>query len=233
MTNECKKLSEYTQRIVDWNILAGNGPDLYIEECRGQQIQLQTKLLLEECDELEMAYLAQDRVEMVDAVCDIMVVGLYWVTLWYTPFNSNSDVIFKSEQPIPFATDQLESPMQLVSIIRDSLCQGNPHTMAIDINYACQALWVLMVEQLYDGSHELADAAMQEVLNTNSAKYMTLEQANSDLAPTVERYAGRYDNITITPCHNSDTLFCYRSDGGTGKIIKPASWIEPQLPQPR
>lgn len=222
-----KNIDEMATRIMKWNTAAGNGFGV-TEDRRDEQCRLQFDLLCEEFNELAAAVDENDINEIVDACCDIMVVWLYYSLLRDYPDCINKD-----------GSASVTAYNIEMSRICDSNCVipmffevSDGATRLETDGYCAQLAYLLMQEKLYGGDEDLAYKAMDAVMTTNEAKFMTLERAEQGLHATIDKYEGRYSGIVIVPCDGDSGLYCYRGSNGFGKIIKPHDWVAPVLPKP-
>lgn len=230
-----QNVDEITSRVAEWNFNAGTQPSSDYEE-REKQIQLQLSLVVEELKEFVEAAEQKDVVEAIDAVCDTMVVSSYAIVLMSWCYSQQFDYkqigidsiyfpLYSKEQI--FDNSTLSFVRSAIKTIEQKMACD--YEMKDDIVFDIvigigQYLYCLAIEEF---GRDVVDASMEAVLATNDAKFMTAEESEAKLEQTRESYAGRFDSIVS--CETPDGKFCYRSDNGSGKILKPYDWVAPDI----
>ena len=236
-------IDDVVESVATWNANAGNIPSADPDE-RSKQLHSQLKLVHEELVELRDAITADDDVETIDAVCDINVVAAFAAVLMNVPTSLEDelyaydvsdvgiDTVFMSRAAMPtsFKDERIDeivngaiSMLELLMNNEELVFQYHKHLY--DTLYGIGQYLFLTGQRCY-GVDVMTDS-MYAVLETNGAKFLTVDVANEKLEETIKSYEGRYSDIVVaeTPLG----FACYRCDNGNGKILKPYDWVAPDI----
>lgn len=174
-------------RVLDFNLTARGKHDF-----SPKAVQFQKTLVNEEMEELMEAIYARDRTEVIDALCDLFVVGTYWhflakmndhlegvseEELYVTREGSLRRSLYQmvEEDSVREVEDYLasgrfggESPGYLVSRLKDSIDSDFSHTT------------VTLIAELLRSLNFDHETALDQVLSSNDSKlpkYATLVSA--------------------------------------------------------
>lgn len=218
--------SEYFEHVVNWNLIARNGVHDFSESTDSFQLEL----VVEEANELFEAYEKADKVMALDGLCDI------FVTAAYKTFLEKGDKNWKPEIIISMPSASIDYAKQL----KYSL-YGLKEGRAV-LNDVCALLYQ------FDG---FVTGALSEVLASNDSKFpkVSVDPQNGvegvcvptegnpeyhtpeDMCSWIERKSkGRYTGVGyIIVGEGNDRRYVFKSD--KGKIVKPATFFEPNLSQ--
>ena len=206
---------------IKWNKVANLGEFDFSQERK----DLQFKCLKEEFDELLTAIRDDDDVEMLDALCDILFVGIYGFFLenegkinldsfigTYDMIDTSENGIFKDggalfgafSQELPALFDAEEAIGR--SLIYQALCQ-----FAINVG--------LVLEIDLKGAYK-------NVVQSNFSKFPLTEDVKLGAELEWFNAVSKYDDVTV---EEHDGRYIFRCDGGDGKIVKPRLFVEPEL----
>lgn len=214
--------SKYFKHVVDWNATARNGQHDFSEKAMDFQLSL-VEEEIEGKDELLDGYKKLDKVMVLDGLCDV------FVTASYLYFQEQGD---KDWNP------HIEIKMPLESI--DYLGQLQYSLKSLESGKAILKDVCALLYQ-FDGC---VTKALDEVLASNDSKFpkvFTLKDMDifydhngNETDPEVEcrqierRSEGRYTGVSyIIVGEGEERRFIFKSD--KGKIVKPASFFEPDL----
>lgn len=210
--------TRYFNRVVEWNATARNGE----HDFSTQAMDFQLTLVEEEAEELVEAYKDLDKVMALDALCDVFVTASY---LYFQERKGQTGELIAIPAPaasIDYAT-QLNYSLKGLKSGREVLKD------------VCALLYQ------FDGC---VTKALDEVLASNDSKFPKVftfqdmdifyDHNGNETDPEVEcrqierRSEGRYTGVTyIIVGEGDDRRFIFKSD--KGKIVKPASFFEPDL----
>lgn len=199
-------LTDLFKETIEWNEIANGGEFLFTDTKQ----TLQHECLAEEIRELEEAIIANDPVEVVDAICDILFVGVY---AWYMRTRSIYDVSF---------------------LCKNIGCVSTEYTLTnliVDLNIALDNYHYLEICHLILSSSVMFDfslkEAYREVVSSNFTKFPLVDEIDiGDELNWFKEYS-KYDDVISTVVKNKRVVF--RSHNGGGKVVKPRSFQEPQL----
>lgn len=192
-----------------WNEIACLGA----HDLSEKRIELQHSLVVEEARELEEAYKAGDKVEVVDAICDLIFVALY----------------------ADFLEDHKAFKLGLYDLNMDGASVGilfshsDEELLEILYGFVADKLYSNIVQMCIDFGFiykfDLA-GAYNEVLESNMSKFPLVEETDINHELLYFSTKSKYNSVTHT-VYNGRYLF--RCDGGEGKIVKPTAFKEPKL----
>lgn len=202
---------------IEWNRVGAGGQFDMSPQLR----ELQHKCLLEELQELKDAIAANDDVEIVDALCDILFVGVYAT---FMDLNSDHDECRFGYIYPEILLDGDEC------IYRDLVLMNLFNDLEDLVNKRCYyATIVKLVQQSIFLKFDLKKA-YENVVMSNWTKYPMIEDVviadELDYLNNHSKYAGK--NVVAIEV---DGHYVFRIDGGKGKIIKYSGYKEPQLEQ--
>ena len=241
-------IDDVVESVATWNANAGNIPSADPDE-RSKQLHGQLKLVHEELVELRDAIAVDDDVETIDAVCDINVVAAFAAVLMNVPNASDDelyayditdvgvDTLFVSKAMLPttFKDERIDEIVSgTIYMLEMILTDEDSFIKEWSLRYFEQLYttlygigqYLFLTGQRCYGVDVMTDS-MYAVLETNSAKFLTVDVANEKLEETIKSYEGRYSDIVVaeTPLG----FACYRCDNGNGKILKPYDWVAPDI----
>lgn len=205
-------LAPYAKRVVEWNDIA--------RKARGSQtpLELQMTFVKEEFNELYDALRAGDRIEVVDAACDLFVVATYAGYIATAPVKQytvsgacmyNPDIHF-SMAGLETATYS-EKP-DLLSIIEQTLAL----CFMLDVN-----LKYNLEQVLSSNDSKYPQEIEVQNLHPNKDLIGALEQECRDIET---RSNGRYKDVTFKRVDGRVVFF-----DGNGKIMKPGTFTNPKI----
>lgn len=209
--------SEPYNRVVQWNALARDGKHNFKEET----LAFQKTLVVEESEELQEGFDKSSKLEVLDALCDMFVVGSYWHFLQnggrITGFIGCSPLygVDYSSQ-VKFHIENNSSFLYL-----DSVCtllyqfNGNPTGALNEVMNSNDSKFPLVTER--DG--------MELIVLDNGDTYTP-----EAMCKWIENNCGgRYTGVThkIVRGINRRRHYVFLSD--KGKIVKPATFFDPNL----
>lgn len=197
--------SKYFKAVVEWNATARGGKHDFSDET----LLLQKKLVQEEIDELELAVIQKDKVEVLDALCDIFVVGSYYYYL-----QSQGDI----KDPSFNILTPLSGIDYYTSLIFDFKTLDNGFMLTQDV---CALLYQ------FDG---FSSAGLNAVLESNDSKFPDVndfgkqknkreEKLKYECKAIEERSEGRYTGITYEILGNKVVFL-----DSNLKIMKPSTF---------
>ena len=175
-------------RVLDFNLTARGKHDFSLKT-----VQFQKTLVNEEMEELMEAIFARDRTEVIDALCDLFVVGTYWHFLAKMNdylegvgedelHNTREGSLRRSmyqmveEDSVREVEDYLasgrfggESPGYLVSRLKDSIDSDFSHTA------------VTLIAELLRSLNFDHETALNQVLSSNDSKLPKYAELKSEL----------------------------------------------------
>lgn len=206
--------SPYFKRVVAWNATAREGKHDFSDDT----LDLQYKLVNEEVNELEKAIDLSDKVEVLDALCDIFVVGSYFHFLQHK--GELKDFSFTILNP-------LSGIDYYTSLIYDFKTLENGLMLTQDV---CALLYQ------FDGFYT---KALTEVLDSNDSKFpelshfgkqkskreaKLLEECKAIEEKSKDREEGAYTGVTYRICGDKVVFL-----DSNGKIMKPSTFKKPNL----
>ena len=225
-------IEDWISRVVTWNANGGNAPEADVFG-RINQVYMNYNLVIEECGELSDAIDANDKVEILDALCDIFVVSSY--EYYLLTVNDDNKLNMNLDGAVDILetcsewfkdSDFLESELKDLSDVKvwkytscESLFDALKYSSITFMSAAALGLNIF--------GHDVFIEAMEAVLSSNDAKFMDRKTAIEKLDHTKEFYADRYHNIVVV--EDDCGVCCYRTDNGGGKIVKPFDWAAPDL----
>jgi len=189
----------------EWNRI-GAGGQFDMSE---QRKQLQHECLEEELQELNDAIAANDEVEVVDALCDILFVGIYAASINGYYFCNPCD--FKANPKMAKET--------LLAIYNK--CRS----LILINDYVNICLTIVSSAPYFNFDLK---KAYENVVMSNWTKYPLIEDVN--LADELEWFktSSKYKDVVA---QEVDGHYVFRCDNGNGKVVKWAGYKEPQLKQ--
>jgi len=190
---------------IEWNRI-GAGGQFDMSE---QRKQLQQECLLEELQELQDAIAANDEVGIVDALCDILFVGIYAAALDDMHFCRGRD--FNVYPRTAYHTLQ-ELADKLSSFI--------------DFKYYLTTCLSVVSSSVYFNFD--LKKAYENVVMSNWTKYPLIEDIV--LSDELEWFktSSKYKDVVA---QEVDGHYVFRCDNGNGKVVKYSGYKEPQLKQ--
>ena len=198
-------LTEEFKQTISWNRTASGG----LWEFTDKKQLLQHACLVEEIKELEMAIKAEDPVEVVDAICDILFVGVY---AWYMRTGNLFGVDIISENIGCVSTNY--NLKKLHKELKEAL--ENYHYLEI-----CQL--ILSSSVMFDFSLK---EAYREVVASNFTKFPLVNEIDAEDELNWFRENSKYENVI---CTKVGDRYVYRSNYGGGKVVKPRCFKEPNI----
>ena len=213
------------QRVIDWNMKARNTTEeAFKKAITLGDIQLQTKLVLEELKEYRDAYAESDFVEMADAAADTFVVTSF---LSYLYFGGDATKAFNINRPADYlAEDPYESFLRSHEMVGDEMGLG-----------FLASKFMLMSRDSLIRSRFNEKKILTEVLNSNDSKFPKRKQLldfhntkniEDALQAEVKWIEENRGHTGITYTYNAEYKV-YAFFNENGKIMKPSSFVEPDL----
>lgn len=227
MSNSVRNRNFYNEawRVVAWNATARSGEHDFSEQAKANQF----KLVKEECEELFDAAKANDRVEMLDAICDIFVVASYAVFLESKGSRGYDSLLSRLSFREPQKSDNHLSLLELDDYLYNQK----------SVNYIYQ--WAVKALCVFDAN---TMGGLLEVLSSNDSKFprltelvdaqreeMYLGKDGSDPIEIEsqrlnEEHKGRYEGITGNQINTNsselDGRVVFRDSNN--KIMKPLTF---------
>lgn len=209
--------SKAYNRVVQWNALARDGKHNFKEET----IEFQKTLVVEESEELEEGFEKASKLEVIDALCDMFVVGSYW--------------------------HYLQNDGRPLGFIAKSALHGVDYTNQIKfmIQHDSSFLYLDSVCTLLYQFNGDPMGALNEVMDSNDSKFPLVSKKDKqevillDNGDTYtpeamckwieENCGGRYTGVTHKIVKGTDGQRRYVFLSDKGKIVKPATFFEPDL----
>ncbi len=203
-------------RVIEWNKTARDGKHVFDDST----IALQKKLVKEETDELEDAIDLQDKIESLDALCDMFVVGAYWY--------------FLQNKEMKHGGYLASTPLDSIDYVAAA---------KFDIENDSSAMFMLAVTSMllkFDGN--IRDA-LEEVLSSNDSKFPNVENNNGlegmsvgdeyitpkEMCDWIENVnEGRYTKISYKIVGKGENRRYVFLDSNN-KIMKPKGFFKPDL----
>lgn len=222
---DIKFFREASQRVLQWNAIARSTS---IEEMQKQiessDITLQTKLLIEELKEYTEAYKVEDFVEMADACADTFVVA---TMLSFMYFGEEAIYALMTNRPGEyFADDPYETFLRAQEMVGDS------------IGFAVLASkYAILARDSLVRSRFNEKKVLNEVLKSNESKFPKKKALLSfhetkDISEALEKECNWIEENRghegVVWAYNSEYKV-YVFKNSTGKIMKPSSFVEPNL----
>ena len=213
------------QRVIDWNMKARNTTEEeFKKNIKVEDIQLQTKLVLEELKEYRDAYTEEDFIEMADAAADTFVVASF---LSYLFFGGDATKAFNVNKPADYlANDPYESFLRSQEMVGDEIGLG-----------FLASKFMLMSRDSLIRSRFNEKKILTEVLNSNDSKFPKRKQLldfhntkNIQEAITLEvKWIEENRGHTGVKYTYNEQFKVYAFFNSAGKIMKPSSFVEPNL----
>lgn len=208
-----KDFKEHYDRVIAWNGISKSGKHIFTPEV----IEFQYGLVREEYKELTDALEIDDKVEALDAVCDLFVVAAYWD---YLVSNTR-------DYPNVLVAWELLNPLQHTNFD----IELHYHVMTTRSPFFVLQT-VMGILYLFQGDHI---KALQEVLRSNETKFPTKEELSVyfevnkknleiECKRIEEASEGRYTGVTYKKVKNK---YIFTTD--LGKIVKPITFTAPNL----
>lgn len=199
-------LTDLLEETIEWNRVANEGEFIFTD----LRQTLQHACLAEEIKELEDAIIANDPVEVVDAICDILFVGVY---AWYMRTARIYDVSLLCKNIGCVSTEYT-----LTNLLVDlKIALDNYHYLEI-----CQL--ILSSSVMFDFSLK---EAYREVVASNFTKFPLVDEIDVEDELNWFREYSKYQDVIGTVINNERVVF--RSNYGGGKVVKPRCFNEPKL----
>lgn len=212
------------QNVIDWNAVARNMTHTFDQSV----INKQAEYVHEEIMETITAASTKNIKELFDGAGDIFVTLAYKYFLLRGEFNNDFvlDDIFEEED---FANDRKRQQ----ALIFISTCISGYNLFGdtvTDLEQAMSALWTLMesIEKWYSVDMH---AVVDEVMRSNWSKFPEFDEAVDYSAECrwIEEARGQTAVAFSVVEVNGVKRVSFRNQGGTGKIMKPACFFEPDV----
>lgn len=194
-------------RVVEWNKVARDGKHIFDDKT----ISFQKKLVEEETKELFDAIDAKDKVEALDALCDMFVVGSYWY------FLQNKD-----NKPSSYIAS---IPLHGVDYVKAA---------KFDIEQDSSYLFMMSVTSMLLKFEGNVKGALEEVLSSNDSKFPLVQDSDALASPEdtcrwiESENEGRYTGVTAKIIgKGKDKRYVFLDSNG--KIMKPKTFFKPDL----
>jgi len=201
-------LEKSVEHTLSWNKIAMGGEFDFSQ----QRKDLQHRLLLEEVQELRDALDDNDKVETVDALCDILFVGVF---AWFINSDINGGTI-----------DIGGMDHELVDTgytLEDLYTQV--YALTSDKKYRTVCELIIQTSVLFDFDLK---KSYNNVVISNFSKFPIVD--DFELVADLEWFDihSKYDGVVETIV---DGHYVFRAEDGLGKIVKPRCFVEPSLAQ--
>lgn len=209
MLSRTPDLTNLLEQTIHWNEVGNLGKHNFTD----QRMQLQIKCLDEELNELKEAIKADDPVEAVDALCDILFVAAY------ATYLENGGAVGWLDKANAYDTYSISIPFKIENMTEDLVYlfeKGEYELMCATIMYVAPIL-------NFDLYH-----AYENVVNSNFTKYPLTDDVMIGAEMEWFNTCSKYDDVCV---EEYDGYFIFRCDGGYGKIVKPRTFVEPTLEQ--
>lgn len=210
-------LKNLASEVYNWNVIAGNEPSPYVEE-RQRQVYNQEKYLIEEIEELFDAASKNDVVEQIDALCDIMYVGVYLRILRGVPlFVENSDKDVETLFGESYSDSEIANRKLYTSATPKNACLRYPYIEQSALNL------------ISTFGKKIAVSSVFEVVNSNKSKFIHDPDYTIDPTLLLESVVAKYTKEAKAAAVRVGDYIVIRADNGRGKILKPACYFAPNL----
>lgn len=198
-------LKDFYQDVVKWNEFSGNSILDY------SLVSVYDALVEEELKEMISGYENGDDIEYVDGLVDSLVVGSFL----YAVINKTR---FKEYSRQPLLIENLETEMVKLKKIFNK----KNHVENID------TIINLLEDIAYASDYDILGAC-DEVMSSNWTKFPLKEKVSPQKEVEWIESQGRYKGVTyeLKKDENGNERYVFRAD--TGKIVKPSTFIEPDL----
>lgn len=216
-------LTHFYEDVLKWNAVGGNTLDELDIQALQELKTLYTALVKEETDELFLAWKEQDGKELVDGVCDSLVVTAFLCAVT-AAINKEGDNSWKEEN----LTESEEITYHIKSLT-DNIEE------LIDKGISEAALRVLI--DLEDIAHCLdadLESSLKEVMRSNWSKFIKQERKlrTSTLQKEcewIEKERGQEGVTWDLVTYKNEAYYVFKNKDG--KIVKPSCFSEPTLTQ--
>ena len=219
-------LEQAVSDTLGWNRIAMGGEF----DLSHQRKDLQHRCLLEEVQELRDALDSRDKVETVDALCDILFVGVF---AWFMHNDRNNGTI------------DIDVLAWLVhsDINNGAIDIGGLDHSFVDTTFSLEDLYTQLYKLVSDKKYKTVcelivqtsilfdfdlKKSYEEVVRSNFSKFPL--KGNVDIISEIYyfKHHSKYDNVVGVIV---DGRYTFRCEDGLGKIVKPRAFSEPQLTQ--
>lgn len=207
---------------IKWNEVARLGTHNFSKKAK----DLQMKCLVEELTELIEACDAEDHVEALDAMCDIIFVAIYGDFL-----SGGGDINYNIYECSYGQINTFEghaegNELRYLRDVAESLKDlAETGEVGDDVyKYATSAfsnIGLLFFDMDFKGAYE-------EVVRSNFTKFPSTADVMLGAEITWFDTTSKYDDVCV---EEYDGRYIFRCDGGDGKIVKPRLFKEPELEQ--
>ena len=202
-----EKIEECLKTTFKWNAVARSG-ELVADE---PTMSLQHDCLLEELGELKYAFEQKDNVETLDAICDMLFVAAYASLL-----QSGNELSVVYNVLTHCESSGLErKPMQRFITRLEILVEGHKY------QELCSELINFGVASGCDFF-----GAYREVTDSNWSKFPLACHTDLDMELDYFEEESKYNDVCVEEYNG---YYIFRCDGGDGKVVKPSTFIEPDL----
>ena len=204
---------------IKWNKVANLGEYDFTQERK----DLQLKCLKEEVNEFVEAHRECDGVEMLDALCDILFVGIYGCFLEGNGKIDLTEFVFTYDMINTSDNELFEDKTSLLA----ELAKEFPTVFESDADrkeiYECVCKMVLATALVVDAN---VCKAYENVVESNFTKFPLTDDII--LGKELEWFEkeSKYDDVCV---EESEGFYIFRCNGGEGKIVKPSVFVEPKL----
>lgn len=198
-------LTDHFHKTIDWNRVANGGRFAFTDGMK----DLQHACLREEVEELKDAIEANNPIEVVDAICDILFVSCF---AWYMRSGGQVNV------------GCLANDIGVVS--QDYTLQDLYEEVQAALNsYDYRKICSLIISNslLFDFNLR---GAYEEVVSSNFSKFPLVEDINVEEELIWFREHSKYEHVIASYVKNR---VVFRSHYGGGKVVKPRCFKEPEL----
>lgn len=222
----------FTQEVINWNEAAGNAKHTTRQYAETQLLN-QMSFARSEIEETLNAIFDHDKKEIVDGICDTFVTVSYYChltgmcTLYDNDLSSSYTTNYK---PYLLPTNLAQLYPQLLQLHNDMQQMNSFHVL--------EKLYLLMCSFVNICSGDIAkvDWFMQKVIDSNNSKFVPLQDYLDDKESheqfVQQKYKDKFENIIpVRTILGNKEVVVFRADNGSGKILKPKTFIEPNISQ--
>ncbi len=189
---------------IEWNRIGSENGELDLSD---QKLELQHRCLLEEVQELRDAIDDRDKVEVVDALCDILFVASYGVFLLGQTDDNGID------------HDLVDNKFELEDLYKQLywLCNDKKYFTMVQLIQRVSVLFDFNLKKSY-----------KNVVESNYSKFPKVDDI--DLHDELEWFnkESKYTDVVAVVVEGRYIFRCWDGDG---KIVKPRCFKEPELAQ--
>lgn len=204
--------SDFIEYVIDWNAVISY-------DFSQARKDLQIAITLEELDETINAFYKCDKKEIIDGVGDVLVTAGFYL---YLQNNQNTEFL---DQLYPIDSEPLKSQVSfidLLHVIRDKL-DIEKHVDYFELQLLCAHTIAMF-------GREVVEDYFDAILKSNDSKFIRIDEYDEavEMNHVTSKYADKFSDITpVTRNFRGTEVILLRADGGSGKLLKPTTFKEP------